>query len=72
MPHPEYIPCGLDRYLHLDAVLYTGGHRFLAEYVIALFCKCRGNLCMKVIMHSDHHSVCQTLAYSAYGLSGGS
>jgi len=72
MPHSKYIPCTLDGYLHLDAVLHIGSHGFLAEYVIALLCKCRSNLCMKMILHSDYHSVGQTLAYSVYGLSRGS
>ena len=52
MTHSKYYSCPFNSSFHLDTVIYTGGHWFLAENVVSLFNKRKRDFKMHVILNA--------------------
>lgn len=62
MPHPEDDVGFLNRRLHPDTVVDSGGHGLLAEDVIALLSERKRYLHVHLILYGNENGICKTLS----------
>lgn len=62
MAHPEYNASLLHSLLHLDAVINTSSHGFLAKNMVSLLSKCEYNFHVQMIQDGDDHGIREPFA----------